>query len=51
MDINGRIIKTQKLTNVKSGIIPVNAGHLESGLYLVKISSANAYTVKKLVVQ
>lgn len=51
MDINGRIIKAQKFTNVKSGVMPVSAGALQSGLYLVKISSANAYTVKKLIVQ
>lgn len=51
MDINGRVIKTQKLPNIKSGLMPVNAGHLQSGLYLLKISSENAYTVKKLVVQ
>lgn len=51
MDINGRILKEQKLHKVKSGLIPVSTGQLSAGLYMVKIVSSQAYTTKKLIVQ
>lgn len=51
MDVNGRIIRTQKLNHIKTGVVPVSSGQLAPGLYLVKISSATAHSVKKLLVQ
>jgi len=48
MDINGRIVKSIKLTNVQ-GTTAIDISNVASGLYFLKVYTQNANTVIKLI--
>lgn len=50
LDINGKLVATEKHSNIKRKIITMNVAHLRSGIYTLNVRSEAGFTSRKVVI-